>query len=616
MMARNIKKEVTKSKEVSYTSKDFNSLRNDLKRYMTAHFNDKIIDFSDASLAGMLIDLGAYVGDVMTYYLDHQFNEISIETALERDNLEKLIRESGVKIPSASPAYAEVVMRINVPTIVENGEFIPDPSALPKIRANSSFSTPEGVQFFLLEDVDYSDRDEEGKLMAKQTIANVSPGGGITNYFLERKGLVTSAKTKTQLINISDELIPYRLITLDEDNVNEIISVIDSSGDNYYEVDSLSQDTVFKAIDNPRYDRSESPYRMEILHAPKRYISTRSINSGKTSLRFGSGNEYANDEDVIPDPSEHAIKLFGDKKSFTAVSIDPKSFLETQTLGISPRNTDLSITYRYGGGISHNVASGKINSIQSLLTTFRTSTPPSTEAFVRASLQVYNPSPASGGENEPSLEDMRQIAIFNRSTQNRIVTREDLLARVYSMPSKFGRVFRAAVSDNPRNPQAAQLHIISRNSKNKLGMSSDTLKQNLAKYLNEFRLVSDSIDILDAIIVNIGVNFSITIEKGYRQDVIIATVRESIKNYMAISNFQINKPILISEIENIVINTPGVVSLLNLEIISKSGFNSGNLYGEYSFSVRQNMDRGMLFPPMGGIFEVKYPSEDIKGRVV
>ena len=615
-MARNIKKEVKKLKEVSYTSKDFTSLRNDLRRYMQTHFSDSVLDFSDASLPGMLVDLGAYVGDVMTYYLDHQFNEISIETAVERENLERLIREAGIRIPAASPAYTEVDLTINVPASLINGEYLPVNNSLPTIKTNSIFSTADGTQFYLLEDVDFSEKDDDGKLIAEREIASITSSGVINNYFLTRKAIVSSAKIKTATFDIEDNLIPFRTLTLSEDNVNEIVSVVDSLGDNYYEVDSLSQDTVFRAIENSRVDKTETPFRMELMHAPKRFVTIRSINTGKTTLRFGSGNEDSFDEDVIPDPSEHAIRLFGDRKTFSNVTIDPNSFLTTQTLGISPKNTTLTITYRCGGGVNHNVSAGAINSINTLITNFQTSTPPSTESSVRASLQVINLKNATGGEDEPSLEEMRQIAIFNRSSQNRIVTREDLIARIYSMPAKFGRVFRASVSDNPRNPQAAQLHIISRNSKNKLTISSDTLKQNLAKYLNDFRIVSDSIDIMDSIIVNIGIDFSVTVEKGYRQDIVLSSLNEKIKELTKIQNQQINKPIIISEIENIILNTPGVVSLLSLNILGRSGIENGNAYNNYKFNVLQHLDRGMLFPPIGGIFEIKYPNDDIMGRAV
>ncbi len=184
------------------------------------------------------------------------------------------------------------------------------------------------------------------------------------------------------------------------------------------------------------------------------------------------------------------------------------------------------------------------------------------------------------------------------------------------MPSNFGRVFRVAVSDNPRNPRGAQLHIISRNSAGNFILSSDTLKQNLAKYLNQFRLVSDAIDILDATIVNIGLKYSVTIEKGYRSEIVLAAVNGKLIDYFDTKNFQINKPVVIGELENLILNTSGVVSIISLDVLSRAGIENNRLYNGFSFDAKQNIDRGMLFPPVGGIFEVKYPNFDISGRVV
>lgn len=612
-MAKNINKDVKKHKERSYTNKDFNSLRNELRRYALTHFSDNVVDFSDASMGGLILDLASYVGDVMTFYMDHQFNENSIENAVERRNIERLIRESGLDIPGPAPSYAIVNLSIVVPSQLVNGEYVPQASALPVVRQNSVFSTSGGKEFTLLEDIDFALLDDDAKLIANVEIGLLR-GGNPVNFIVTAKGTVSSSKIISETFQISDELIPFRTITLSRENVNEIISVTDTLGDNYYEVDTLSQDTVFKKYENNSYDSADVPFRMEMLHAPKRFTKIRSSNTGLTTLRFGSGNEESFDEDVIPDPSEHAIRLFGDRTAITTVAIDPNSFLTTQTLGISPKNTTLTVTYRYGGGLSDNVSAGEISSIKTLLTTFNSSLAPSIEASVRASTDVINLQRASGGENEPTLEELRNTAIFNRNAQNRIVTREDLITRVYSMPSNFGRVFRTAVADNPRNPRGAQLHIISRSKSNNLITSTDTLKQNLAKYLNNFRLVSDAIDILDAIIVNLGISYGITIEKGYRPPTVIASVNSKLKQYFNIKNAQINKPIIVGEIENLILNVPGVVSIINLNIVNKSGVQSNKVYSTYQYDVKQNIDRGMLFPPIGGIFEIKFPNEDIEGR--
>ena len=184
------------------------------------------------------------------------------------------------------------------------------------------------------------------------------------------------------------------------------------------------------------------------------------------------------------------------------------------------------------------------------------------------------------------------------------------------MPANFGRIFRVAVSDNPRNPRGAELHVISRNTSKNLSISSDTLKQNLSKYLNHFRLVSDAIDILDAPIVNIGIKYTISVSRGYRQDVVVAAVNGKIKNYFNIKHMQINKPIIVTDIKNLIINTPGVVSEISLQVFGKTGIIQGNAYSDFDYDVIQNLDRGLIFPPHGGIFELKYPNEDIIGSVL
>jgi len=612
-MARNIKKDVQKHKERSYTNKDFNSLRNELRRYALTHFSDNVIDFSDASMGGLILDLASYVGDVMTFYMDHQFNENSIENAVERTNVERLIREAGLEIPGAAPSYATVSLSIVVPAQLVNGEYKPQTISLPMIRQNSIFSTSDGKEFTLMENVDFATLDDNGRLLAEFRVGSLRAGIPV-NFVVTRDGVVSSSKITSQTFVIEDNLIPFRTITLGQENVNEIITVTDTLGDSYFEVDTLSQDTVFKTYENTSYDRSDVPFRMELLHAPKRFIKVRSTNTGLTTLRFGSGDESAFDEDVIPDPSDHAITLYGDRSTITTVAIDPNSFLTTQTLGISPKNTTLTVTYRYGGGLSDNVSAGNINSVKTLLTTFNSSLAPSVEASVRASTDVINIKRAAGGEDEPTLEELRNIAIFNRNAQNRIVTREDLITRVYSMPSNFGRVFRVAVADNPRNPRGAQLHIISRSSSGKLVTSTDTLKQNLSKYLNKFRLVSDAIDILDASVINLGLNYGITVEKGYRAPTVIASVNSKLSSYFRTENFQINKPIIVGELENLILNVPGVVSIISLNIVNKAGISNNKIYSTFRYDVKQNLDRGMLFPPVGGIFEVKFPNDDIEGR--
>jgi len=613
-LARNIKKEVAKHKDISYTNRDFDSIRNELKRYTATHFNQNIVDISDASLAGLLIDLAAYVGDVMSYYIDHQFNETSIETAIETENIERFIREAGVEVAGPSPALCEVTFRIRVPATLNNGEYSPNSVYLPVIKSGSVVSSTTGVDFELLDDVDFSETDADDELVATFRIGQLS-GSTPLNFILEATGVCTSAKSKTDSFPIGDTVEPFRKITLTKTDVTELVSVYDNDGDNYYEVSSLTQDTVFKRHANSRQDAEYAPERLQILHAPKRFVKFRTSTTGKTTIRFGSGDETKFDEDIIPDPSDHAVTLYGDRETSTKITIDPNSFLETQTLGISPRNTTITVNYRYGGGLKHNVGAGLLNSVKTLITSFGTATPTSVASSIRASTTVINQQPAAGGEDEPTLEELRNIALFNRNSQNRVVTREDLIARVYGMPTNFGRVFRVSVRDNPNNPQAAQLHIISRNSNGKLILSPDTLKENLGFYLSQFRIVSDAIDVLDAAIINIGINYSVTVDADRNSNTVLNIINAKLGKYFNIKNWQIDQPVITGELENIVLNTAGVVSIVEFSIVGKSGVIDDLVYTDVSYDPRRYMDRGYLFPPRGGMIELKYPNDDIVGSV-
>ena len=613
-MAENIKKQIQVRKDISYTSRDFESLRNDLKRFVGQYYRDAIVDVSDASLAGMLIDVAAYVGDVTSYYLDHQFNENSLEKAIETRNVERLVREAGVKISGKSPASGFLDISIVVPAKLTNGEYAPDENLIPKIQAESSFTSRRGTVFYLTDDLDFSEVDTSGNLIAKYEV-NQSLAGNPVNFIMTREGYVTSSRLKTQRNNIADSFQPFRTVVVTDPDATEIVRVVDSDGDDYYEVESLTQSTVFKRMVNNRADRDLADERIQLLHAPKRFVASRTSSTGNITLLFGSGREDVFDEDVIPDPSDHAIRLYGDKKSLNKITIDPNAFLGTQTLGISPRNTTLTIYYRSGGGLNHNTGISEIDTVSTLLTQFPPGISTTQSTIIRASATCNNKFVLSGGEDEPSIESLRQIALLNRNSQNRIVSREDLISRVYSLPSNFGRVFRAAVRDNPSNTQAAQLFILSRNSSGKLIISPDSLKENLSKYLSRFRIISDAIDILDGVVVNLSLNYTVTIAQEAQSSVVLAAINTKLRNYFRIENFQIDQPIKIGEVENLILNSTDVEAITSISFSNVTGVRGNNVYSNYTFNTKNFIDRGYLFPPVGGIFEIKYPNDDIVGRI-
>lgn len=613
-MAKNIKKQVASEKQFSYIQKDFSSFRQELLLYARKHYSDKIVDFSEASLAGLFLDMASYVGDSLSFYLDHQYTENFLETASEVENLTMLIRNTGIDIPGPSPSIAIVDISLIIPATrqADTSNFIPNEFFMPVIKEGTIFGTRNGIEFTLLDDVNFAKKDVNGNLIADYQINSRNSSGDVIDFIVTLKGNCTSASTHTELIPIGSQFIPFRSLTLEKEDITEIISVLDTDLDEYYQVKSLTQDTVFKRFENSRSDYELVPERIELIPAPKRFISLRSTSTGKTTIKFGSGNAERFDEDIVPDPSEHAIKLYGDRKTFNSLTIDPNSFLETSTLGISPRNTNLTIKYRHGGGLSHNVTAGQIVFVQTLITKFNSSVSSFYVNKIRSSLSVINESSSTGGENEPSIENLRQIALLSKNSQDRIVTREDLLSRVYSMPSNLGRVFRVSVRDNPNNPLAAQMHVISRNKNKKLILSSDTLKENLAIYLSQFRLISDAIDVIDAQVINLAIDIEVTVEKKFNKSSVCQQVVNSIKKYMNTENFQIDQPIILGEIENLILNTPGVMSIIDLKFNNRNNFFQNRVYSASRYSISRAIDRGLIFPPRGGIFEVRYPLDDIK----
>ena len=614
-MAEDTKKALNAVRNRSFLNKDFSDFRAQLLDYAQTYFPDRIQDFSEASLGGLFLDLAAYVGDVSSFYLDHQFRELDPDTAVERDNIERMARNAGIKVTGAAPAATNVIFTVKVNSQQAGVKFQPAEFDLPIIKKTTTLSSDGEVTFELTEDLDFSERDENNELIADVIVNEVNTDGTPRNYFVSRTGVCASGDRVTESFDISDDYVPFRTITLSNIDVSEILDLRDSDGNIYYEVDSLTQDTVFSAVPNLEKDNKIVKNKIAIKSAPRRFIRESSTGTGLTTLRFGSGQAGTLDGDLIPDPSELALPLYG-KKVFSSFTVDPNSLLKTKTLGISPRNTTLTVQYRSGGGLNHNVSSESISGVAQLVATFPNSPTVADASAVKASLTVVNPAPASGGENALSIEQLRALIGSSRNAQSRIVTKQDLLARIYTMPSEFGRVFRVGVSDNPRNPLATTMYVINRDSSGKLALSPDALKKNLVSYLNEFRLISDAVDILDARIVNYGINFQIAADPSFNPSAVLNSCINKLAQYTRVANFQIGEPLRLSDLTNIVYNTPGVLSVVDLKPVSLVGNQNNREYSPVTHNMKVNTVKGMVFPPDGGIFELKFSEFDIKGAVV
>tara|TARA_R110001583_G_scaffold27302_6_gene97727 strand:- start:17741 stop:19603 length:1863 start_codon:yes stop_codon:yes gene_type:complete len=620
-MAIKIKKKLKQEKTRSYLNKDFDGFRSNLLDYSRTYFSENIQDFSEASMGGLLLEMAAYVGDTMSYYLDHQFNELDIRTAVEDQNIERLITQSGVKITGATPSLVEIAFYIKVVSEASGVDYVPKSSHLPIIRKGTILTSQTGVTFELVEDINFSDKDVDGNLLGSPEATDYvamfdgswsKPGA----FILKRYGTCTSGTTYSETFNISTHFIPFRTITLGTENVSEIISILDSDDNEYYEVESLSQDTVFRRLINLDPDSGIVPETLEVMPAPRRFISATDRKTNLTTIRFGSGQAETLDDDIVPDPSEFAIPLFGDRRTFSRAVIDPNSLLRTRTLGVSPVNTSITIRYRAGGGLSHNVSSNIIRTIKTLLIKFKDGVPLASKISIRASIDVKNEKDAIGGENAPTLNELRSIAQSFRNSQSRIVTRPDLISRIYAMPARFGRVFRIGIADNPDNPLASLVTIVSRDRKGKLITSPDALKINLRTYLNEYRLVSDAIDILDAQIINISVTYKVVVDATSNANLVIQDCNARLKQYLKIENFQIDQPLVVSDLSNIVLNAPGVLSLVEIRVENRSGLIDDLYYSDSYMNIEASTVNGIIIPDSGVILEVKYPDTDIIGNTV
>jgi hypothetical protein len=619
-MARNLKKDAKKSIQLNYLNKDFNSFRRDLTNYATTHFSGQIRDFSENSVGGMFVELAAYVGDVMSYYLDHQFNELNLETAVEEENVERLIRNSGIVITGASPATVTITIYMRVDAVYDSktATYIPNKNQLPIIQAGTKVASFDGTIFEITRDYDFAEKDNLGNFIFSETptVGNTTGDGTPIDMIIAKECIFTSAITKTQSFTIPNSFKPFRTIRLAEADISEIISVLDTDQNEYHEVKSLAHDIVFKSFLNMTSDRGEVPESLEILPAPRRFVPNFSLIDGITTLRFGSGRSDTYEDDIVPDPSDHALPLYGNKRSFSRFSIDPNILLESRTLGVSPVNTQLTVTYRHGGGFSHNVGPGQITEIIALVTKFNSAVTASKSLAIKRTIEVYNELSAAGGTDRPTLDDMRGVALNYQGSQDRVVTKQDLLTRVYTMPSKFGRVYRISVSKNNFSQNTALLRVITKDSNGFLTIPNDSLKQNIAKYINQYRLIGDSIDIIDGQIINYAVRFTITVKNTYVESNVLTSVLNKLKTFLKTENYQIDQPINMSDLSLLITSTDGVNTLTNLNIDARTGTFQERNYSVVSWSVTDNIRKGILHPPVGGIFELKFPDDDIKGRVI
>tara|TARA_B110000211_G_scaffold129178_1_gene148347 strand:- start:665 stop:2563 length:1899 start_codon:yes stop_codon:yes gene_type:complete len=610
-------------RNIEYLNKTFGDYRSELINYSQTYFPNTYTDFSETSPGMMFIEQAAYVGDVLSFYLDNQVQENFLQYARQTSNLYDLSYMYGYKPKATGLASVELSFYQLIPSIISSSGaddiYIPDYNYALRIAENSSASTPSGLTFTIEDPVDFAVSNSLDT--TEVNIAQVS-NNNPSYYLLKKKRNALSGAIST--VNFSfDEPQDFPTVLINDSNIGGIIDCFDSNGREWYEVDYLGQELVFDGIKNTNVndpnnyqDSDNAPYLLQTKQVQRRF-NTRFLSTNTLQLQFGSGNPYDTDESIIPNPMNVGLGLpFERDKLTTAYS--PTNFIFTNTYGIAPSNTTLTVRYLKGGGVGSNVLANSITNLNTTNVKFLKQTLNSTVAqTVFNSLQVNNELAASGGNDGDSAEEIRQNSLSNISSQLRNVTADDYLVRALSMPPKYGIISKALTQKPKANDPntTLDLYVLSTDINGNLTLASDALKSNLRNYINQYRMIGDTVNIKDAFVVNIGINFEIITLPNYNNSQVLTSCIERLTELFSIDNWQLNQPILLRELSTILDGTRGVQTVNNVSISNKAGTQSG--YSQYAYDVAGALQNGTIFPsidPM--IFEVKYPNTDIVGRVV
>jgi len=613
------------NRDIKYINRDFTNLRQSLVNYSKTYFPTTYNDFSETSPGMMFMEMSAYIGDVLSFYQDNQFQETFLQYAREAKNLYDLAYMMGYKPKVTGVAMVDIDFYQTVPASGSGANQVPDYNYALLINENSQISAQSnGSIKFLVEDpVDF---DTSSSL--DPTIVSIYEQSGTTvNSFLLKKTrkAISAAINTTTFSFTSPQEFATRTITAN--NLIGILDIVDADGNTWYEVDYLGQDMVYDSIKNTNpndpntYTDIDAPYLLKTKQVARRF-ATRFTNSTTLQIQFGAGTSTTTTEEVTPNADNVGLGLPFEKNKLTA-AYSPQNFIFNNTYGIAPSNTTLTVRYLTGGGASANVSAGDLTTLSNSTVTFQTTDLTSNVADdTFNSLQVNNPRAASGGSDGDTNEEIRQNTISNFSTQMRSVTQDDYLVRSLSMPSKYGVVSKAYIEKTKIDnllpgeiPSTLDLYILSQNANANLATASSTLKQNLQTYLSQYRVVGDSVNIKNAFIINIGIDFEITVRPNFNSNEVLRTCLTELKTYFNINNWQINEPIQKKEIFLLLDKVQGVQTVKKVEISNKVGISSG--YSQYAYDIEGATLNDVIYPSLDPmIFEVKYPNSDIKGRVV
>jgi hypothetical protein len=595
----------TKKPSINYTNRDFTSIREDLESYVKRYYPDNYKDFTEASFGSMMLDTVAYVGDMLSFYTDYQANESFLDTAIEYDNVLKLSRQMGYKYKPYPSSFGVCTFYITVPA--SSNSQAPDSDYMPILKKGSTFLSENNTVFSLLEDVDFSLSNNP------IVVANQNPDtGNPSSYAVKAAGQVVSGEMAVQEVNIGD-YTPFLKVSLVGDNISEIISIFDDNGNQYFEVDYLTQDVLYVPVINRNTDKDMAPYILKPVSVSRRF-RVDSTPDG-LFLQFGQGSEETPVE--IKDPSEVVLQLHA-KNYVSDTSFDPSILNQTDKLGVSPSNTTLTIIYRINTNENVNTASNTVTKPGVVDFSFPAEHEGELDEVeiieVQNSIGVTNENPIVGDVGIISIDEIKERAMSTFAAQYRAVTKQDYIGLAYNMPSKYGKVRRVALEldTDSYNQRNINYYVISEDDKGDLTATNDTIKNNLKTWINQYKMVNDTIDILDADICNIGIEFEIIPFPGSNKYDLLVEANTALRDAFN-KTFYIGEPIIITDIYQVLKSVPDIMDVIHVELIVKDGSD----YADSPLSIDETLsaDGRFLFPPTDTVFEIKYPDSDIGGTV-
>ena len=618
-----------KNRDIKYINKDFTELRRSLIDYTRTYFPNTYNDFSTTSPGMLFMEMSAYVGDVLSFYLDNQIQENFLQYARQPNNLYELAYMFGYKPNVTQVATTTVDFYQQVPTKIPSGSegYLPDFDYSLFIPANSVINSTlnNNIPFIIEDPLDFSVSSSGNP--TEITVYSINDITSNPEVFLlkkSRRAISSTIQTEEFTFNSPEQ---FATINIQADNIVGILDIVDDNGNEWYEVDYLGQEMVYNSIKNTNVNdpnlsqySGDTPYLLKLEKIQRRF-ATRVTAINNLQIQFGSGTANDSDEEIVPNPNNVGIGLpFEKNKLNTAYS--PSNFLFTKTYGIAPSATTLTVRYLTGGGVGANVDANTLTQLTASPTYLKYNLNPDTADTFLNTLLVTNPIAADGGGDGDTIEEIRQNSSANFASQLRNVTQDDYLVRALSMPAKYGVVAKAYIEPTKAETLSAgesnsvlDLYVLSYNNLNQLTTASTALKSNITTYLSQYRMVNDAVNIKDAFVINFGVNFDIIVLPEYNSNEILIQCINALRVYFAIDNWQINQPIILRDIYVLLDLIEGVQTVKEITFTNLVGEDIG--YSKYSYSMEAATINNVVYPSLDpSIFEVKYPNTDIQGRVV